>query len=928
MGLFGDFNLIDIQNIASGYMESEIKKDQAKAKASAEANKPWLDAAMKIYTNPEYANTNSLLTSVGITPEMGQPFVEAFNQFHIKPEEDITKSKLYEKISNIFTTKESIPTIQKINMTFEDATKNVAAMQKFVSLYAKDYVPEVEDDEEKPTTRELVAKFFDPGTSEKIKAKVAEATKMRVGMPGIGGEGMLLSIENILQYPELQAKFLDIVNGMDEIDAEDDQKFWTNASANYAVAEEVRIDGYDANASEWKDMRANDSILANWLIKDGGADYLKNVYKAGDKEQASVDALLFGFVSGYMDAGNRDLKTKTKVGLTTSSTDFAASNFYRALKDPLTGVPKLANLLLDQAFNKQVKDFTLNFGEVDEQNSGDGEFGQGIVKGTNTEYSSNLTAKESTNVKLLAEALGTNVETMYKNDPALFTINKAIVETAAKIATNQAFHKKVLMGDNVVKTTIFSLPVGDWSHEERIQVLKALEASNLDRLDEITALRILIPEDISPFTNTQIPYGQTFGEGQTPVPELTKVLNDTRKEIIGSASAMDRYRIQVDVGTKLKQLFTQYKNVIKTTDVGAVGSFRVWWNNVYASDRSLLNRISGMISSGITAPATVLNQDAAERGVLTTAVKGELKEENGSYYYIAGYTEDGNEIRTTVDKDVLESMGEEVNAAYDISYAAGQKKALELYIGYTMARLFDDKGRISNMDLELQLQTFRGQASWNIDNVGGAIDVAENLVNQQWAIASKLVGSSPQWKKTLNVNGAPKTYWTAAPIADVKAAHMYKMLLGTTGEGVSPSESILHDRFNPNKLLKDTTAYVAKPMRGATFDNNELFKVTKRNGSNPLGDELPIYVYKPMGSDAWKKVDRLDHGNIKFGTSETTKDGSGTTSFTYDLVNETISFVDGKPVDDQGEEIKEGHRLWDAWVLAKDDFKSVMQGAN
>ena len=152
-------------------MESEIKKDQAKAKASAEANKPWLDAAMKIYTNPEYANTNSLLTSVGITPEMGQPFVEAFNQFHIKPEEDITKSKLYEKISNIFTTKESIPTIQKINMTFEDATKNVAAMQKFVSLYAKDYVPEVEDDEEKPTTRELVAKFFDPGTSEKIKAK-------------------------------------------------------------------------------------------------------------------------------------------------------------------------------------------------------------------------------------------------------------------------------------------------------------------------------------------------------------------------------------------------------------------------------------------------------------------------------------------------------------------------------------------------------------------------------------------------------------------------------------------------------------------------------------------------------------------------------------------------------------------------------------
>ena len=90
---------------------------------------------MKIYTNPEYANTNSLLTSVGITPEMGQPFVEAFNQFHIKPEEDITKSKLYEKISNIFTTKESIPTIQKINMTFEDATKNVAAMQKFVSLY-------------------------------------------------------------------------------------------------------------------------------------------------------------------------------------------------------------------------------------------------------------------------------------------------------------------------------------------------------------------------------------------------------------------------------------------------------------------------------------------------------------------------------------------------------------------------------------------------------------------------------------------------------------------------------------------------------------------------------------------------------------------------------------------------------------------------
>ena len=40
MGLFG-FNLRDVQNIASGYMESEIKKDQAKGKASAEAAKEW-----------------------------------------------------------------------------------------------------------------------------------------------------------------------------------------------------------------------------------------------------------------------------------------------------------------------------------------------------------------------------------------------------------------------------------------------------------------------------------------------------------------------------------------------------------------------------------------------------------------------------------------------------------------------------------------------------------------------------------------------------------------------------------------------------------------------------------------------------------------------------------------------------------------------
>jgi len=352
-----------------------------------------------------------------------------------------------------------------------------------------------------------------------------------------------------------------------------------------------------------------------------------------------------------------------------------------------------------------------------------------------------------------------------------------------------------------------------------------------------------------------------------------------------------------------------------------VGSFRVWWNNVYASDRSLLTRISNMVSDGITAQQKYSPAPAniAERGILTTAVRGELKEEDGSYYYIAGYDEGGNQIRTAVDKSVLDSMDEEVNAAYDISYAAGQKKALELYIGYTMARLFDDKGRISNMDLELQLQTFRGQASWNIDNVGGAIDVAENLVNQQWAIASKLVGSSPEWKMTLNTNGVPTTYWTGAPIADVKAAHAYKMLLGTTGEGVSATESMMHDRFNANKLLKDKTAYVAKSAN-ASFNNEKLYRVTKKfDDSNPLGDELPIYVYKK--GDIWKKVSRLDHENIKFDTSEI-KDESATTGLTFRLKGEEISVINGNPTDSKGKEIKEGHRLFDAWNIFKEELNN------
>ena len=203
-----------------------------------------------------------------------------------------------------------------------------------------------------------------------------------------------------------------------------------------------------------------------------------------------------------------------------------------------------------------------------------------------------------------------------------------------------------------------------------------------------------------------------------------------------------------------------------------------------------------------------------------------------------------------------------------------------MYIAYTMARVFDDNGRISNYDLQLQLDAFSGKWDSNIQTARGAISIANQVVKQQHAIASALTGTlDPERGFTASVNnadGKKVSYLTTAPIARVNAGYAFQQMLGVGEEGQSGFfNNNNHEDFNVNKKLADPYGSYTVVQTKGTLDDLPVSKVVLADKNIDMWSGLPLYVIKGP-ENTWTKIPWEDNDQVVFAETESTSKGKTT----------------------------------------------------
>ena len=178
-------------------------------------------------------------------------------------------------------------------------------------------------------------------------------------------------------------------------------------------------------------------------------------------------------------------------------------------------------------------------------------------------------------------------------------------------------------------------------------------------------------------------------------------------------------------------------------------------------------------------------------------------------------------------------------------YAYGKQAALRIIIAYKMAKYFDPSGRVSDRDLQNQLDAFAGTA------LSGKLTVAG-----QATVALKRVTNELELLKSLNYE---KDKITPKTIKRLEAGSIYFGIVGT-------KENMLAQRVKGWEYDKEQ--YDLKPHvvldNQMYHDNKPVYKVfSKIKTENKQGEERPYATFGQYGglyvtqddSGEWKPLD-------------------------------------------------------------------------
>ena len=885
-----------------GWLDEDKAIKQAKAVAAQEEkekNKVWLDAAVTSWTNPENSATNKLLyDGYGWTADtiMEDPknYLTMFNLLYTPKGEKPNEADAISKILDNENIQPILNQIQeKMGKDFENILSDPEAARTFIGLYGQATSSAPED------SNQTIEDFRKLLTSENKETQVAfeklfgEKIDKTATHPVMSGK--TFTAEEIATNDQVAMKALNIWNNMVDLDEEESKGKATGFSWKSTPNEDspnyVEIPNYKTSKN-LNDITSNDTVISNWLTTDEAKDFISKFNQGGILSNEEATSFANMVTTHLTDWQNIPTYAKLEVPQEGSPSRFELkeSSVYETLP------PYLQNYVLDHQRNLTVKKFMENHGKK-VGIVGQTMNGTTIIHPLNEENQNQpwqkfgVTPKQVNNYEILARTLGYgNRQALWNNQPDLLDngMNPAL-DLAAQIILDDRLKTYITQqGKQGAYTFALQKDFGQWSYDTKQIVMSHLRNSNLEIEDQIRTLGILMREDVSKYLSDDT--GDIFAQGATEE-QLAEVLSKKVNSLFPDPTRLSFYRNQVAAGSKLIQLFNQYTDIISRTDaeggylidVGTLGSIKEFWNNVFVHDESMYNRITSAFAGGGNSLGSA-EQDADDFiGIIMAGdsyQSGSLKSAGEHYTYTNLQGEEvvvENRVIERLRHDLKKSFGAKPN---DVSFLYGQKRALELYIAYTMARVFDDNGRISNYDLQLQLDAFSGKWDSNIQTARGAISIANQVVKQQHAIASALTGTlDPERGFTASVNnadGKKVSYLTTAPIARVNAGYAFQQMLGVGEEGQSGFfNNNNHEDFNVNKKLADPYGSYTVVQTKGTLDDLPVSKVVLADKNIDMWSGLPLYVIKGP-ENTWTKIPWEDNDQVVFAETESTSKGKTT----------------------------------------------------
>jgi len=873
-----------------GYLDQDKAVNIAKAEAAekvraekAAVKKSFSDQAIKMWGNPENIPTIKKMPLIYQSEEMisSNPvgWMNAFQKVYTPPEdtEDISKHPLYSAILNVFNDDKNKSWLSANKYDFKVVTQDVASMKAFITE-SLEMTQKTDDltDSQKEALRYASSQASEP--EQRAASQVAKTFGMA------GEKDVMFTRGNIKKYPELADPFIHATMEMlHEIhDAEKeaggsgdkDKKtvLWTNGDKDGQSYVEIEVDTRNNDAS----LGHNDKTISDFLFSPEGQSYLKTLPKLSETEQIKWNTLIESHLQEWMD--DRPVLGEGKRG---GPKVLNASKVYMALPPLLKEQASNINL------NTAMQTWYLTNGAI--ADSGKDIGGGSVIIGENSEdgpwSNMGITPVESENNGKLAVLLGNkDKNAWYRQNPDALLLNQKIKNRAYEIANNDLFKAPVGVGNEMTVMSMFTHnDTSKFTDEMMVNLLDLLEDKTveLSRDEQIQTLAVLF--GVNPKTFIPEP-----AQGEKAVPLTRSILETafkTEQEKLLSDTEHKKTREVQTASGKTKKLLIDYGSVFDRPEIspGIVGQVKELYYLVWKDNHSIVNQVFG----GTEGDGKELDESESVLKDLIMADPSAVLQDAGSgdYYYINSA---GQQI--IVEKAAINQMRRELDTAYSVSYEFGRKKALELFLGYTMARSFDDNGRISDKDLDMQLKTFRGDWKSNDMSIRAAIDVALDMVNDQLAIANGLLGDGIEYEVLGPDN---KKHITAWGINKMKAAHMWKKMLSYRGEdGTTIKQKQQYQIFDIWHETLPQSAHKIKKEDGTTFKGNELYRITQTQqvdgkDLDPVGINGPMYAYKV--GDAWAKVPWNERSEIKFDNL----DSSGEVSEITPLLIKK-KFVNGK----------------------------------
>ena len=849
MGLFG-FNLRDVQNIASGYMESEIKKKQAKGKASAEAAKAWKDAAIGLKTDPDNAKTTANLSILGYTPDMGEAYVEAFNMIHAQNDvEDITEHPLFISIVDIGEKKEFIPTIGKMTLQIKDL-KSEADLHAWLTEFTTSYT-EPEDGKE-PKSLESIRKFLSPNLSlDKIKAVDEYMQKGWI----VDGKQLLppnFTIGDVAkltpeQQDALDTKLHNVVAAIEDLDSEENKDI-SLKTYNYGELGDLQLNlKADGHANFF-----NDAAFQEFVSQD---KFWKKAASWEDEQKNQFNAQLSNWAINYGNMLKNKQKTMGMTGTIDEETGYAIPS--------LTGTKTymaLRNTQYAALINKAVMDNALqDFFDV----HGNGAkvegvsmtaWGDPIVKQVLSEgkEGQGISSTQSLNNDQLATWKGySNKAEMYNDNPNYLFLDQSYLDFAYDISSSPEF--QVVIGEDQVQSIFSGTPVdvANWTATQHAIVVNALNDSFENDIDKMNAWMVLTGKGASHY---KPPKPESSQHQVKPLTEsqLKKKFDeiyesDNYKELMDGAK---KTIASINRGIQVKQ---DYLNLIKDDeiDVGKLGDLKELWNNLFTAEESILNRLTGNHSIETEVDVMIAQLDHMI----------ELTKKDGIMV--------DDEARTNMVAQIRQgyAAGKSVfSNDENKSFKYGRKRTMEVFLAYTQARSFDDNGRISDKDYTMNLQSLVGTATSNKSTARGSITYALEQAEAKKAFYMQFVSSSDENKfvREILIGNEYRSFLDPTPLARVSSAVEYSKLFAPSSDTNSLTSIAYqnHDAFETGAFTASFTRFLPK-RTNVTYEGVPIYTIYDQDTNSPHLQSIGGLHYTKVNGGDWKKIPWRENSKIK-----------------------------------------------------------------